>query len=255
MKIKKIILAITSVTIFFSFLTNFQSINKYKLDNVFALGDNMRRIYVYPENALTKDGWDNGFLYIHYWGGSSSSTYSSAPEMIRAIDDYYLGLFYYDIPNDSTNFMIASYRNTLKDWEKTIDVSLNSSNDFLGFKIINVYVAGKLDVFQESISMSAANFTGILYHINSCGTGYASGYNSYEYLIRTFIKKEDGTNIMGTTEQALFTTTYFNDINEGESFSLSPDVRSTNNTSIYQKLSVLQRQFNANPNNSDIIYI
>jgi len=234
------------------FLSVNQNTSQFEAD---AVGDNMRRIYVYPENALNKDSWDDDVLNIHYWGGSSSSTYATAPAMILAVSDYYLGLLYYDIPADSTNFMIASIQNTGNNWQKSVDIVLNDGNKFFGFKLINDYEGGKVKVFQENITMSSAQFTGILSKINSCGSGYASGYNSYEYLIRTFVKKADGTNIMGTDQQALFSTTDFADMNDGFAFSTDGTNRTAGNTSVTEKLTILQRQYNANVDNTDIDYI
>ena len=253
MNLKKLLLvSLTSFLLFGTYLTSFNIDNRFNID---ALGDNMRRIYAYPEFAMNKDGWGDDSLYIHYWGGSSSSTYAVAPEMILAVSDYYLGLVYYDIPADSTNFMISSYQNTSNDWEKTVDVTLNVDNKFFGFKIINEYVSGKVNVYQENIGMSAEEFTGILAKIDSCGLGYASGYNSYEYIIRTFIQKSDDTNIMGSTEQNKFSTTFFADMNENATFSIDGLNRTANNTSISQKLTIMQRQYNANVANTDINYI
>lgn len=222
---------------------------------VAAVGDNMRRIYAYPEAAMNKDSWDDDVIHIHYWGGSSSSTYSTAPQMILAVGDYSYGLLYYDIPADSTSFMLAAIQNTGDDWRKTNDITLNNDNKFFGFKIINSYTNGKVNVYQENIGMTAAQFSGVLYHVNSCGTGYASGYNSYEYLIRTFVKKADGTNIMSTTEQNAFSSTTYADMNNGSTFSIDGLNRTAGNTTITQKLTILQRQFNADSNNTDINYI
>jgi hypothetical protein len=236
------------------FLLVNQNTSQFQADAV-AVGDNMRRIYVYPENELSKDSWNDDVLNIHYTGGSSSSTYATAPAMILAVGDYYLGLLYYDIPADSTTFMIQAEQNTNNLWQQSVNVTLNDGNKFLGFKLINDYEGGKVKIFQENIIMSSAQFTGILSKIDSCGAGYASGYNSYEYLIRTFVKKADGTNIMGTSEQNLFPTTRFADMNDGFVFSIDGTNRTANNTSVSEKLTILQRQFNANVDNTDINYI
>jgi hypothetical protein len=175
--------------------------------------------------------------------------------MILAVDDYYFGLLYYDIPADSTNFMIASVQNTANNWQKTVDITLSNDNKFFGFKIINQYISGKVNVFQENIGMTSDQFTGILAKVSSCGNGYASGYNSYEYLVRTFIVKADGTNIMSIENQNFFSTKTFADMNEGATFSIDGLNRTANNTTITQKLTVIQRQFNDNPDNTDINYI
>ncbi len=249
---KALLTTLTTIMVGGVVLSANQNTSQFEAD---AIGDNMRRIYVYPENALNKDSWDDYVLNIHYWGGSSSSTYATAPAMILAVGDYYLGLLYYDIPADSTNFMIASFQGTANNWQKSVDVALNDGNKFFGFKLINDYEGGKVKVFQENITMSSGQFTGILSKINSCGSGYASGYNSYEYLIRTFVKKADGTNIMGTGQQALFPTTFFADMNDGFAFSIDGTNRTANNTSVTEKLTILQRQFNANVDNTDINYI
>jgi hypothetical protein len=253
MNFKKTLLAtLTTFMVGGVVLSANQNTSQFEAD---AVGDNMRRIYVYPEFAMNKDSWDDDVLNIHYWGGTSSSTYSSAPQMILAVDDYYFGLLYYDIPADSTNFMIASVQNTANNWQKTVDITLSNDNKFFGFKIINQYISGKVNVFQENIGMTSDQFTGILAKVSSCGNGYASGYNSYEYLVRTFIVKADGTNIMSIENQNFFSTKTFADMNEGATFSIDGLNRTANNTTITQKLTVIQRQFNDNPDNTDINYI
>jgi len=253
MNFKKTLLAtLTTFMVGGVVLSANQNTSQFEAD---AVGDNMRRIYVYPEFDMNKDSWDDDVLNIHYWGGTSSSTYSSAPQMILAVDDYYFGLLYYDIPADSTNFMIASVQNTANNWQKTVDITLSNDNKFFGFKIINQYISGKVNVFQENIGMTSDQFTGILAKVSSCGNGYASGYNSYEYLVRTFIVKADGTNIMSIENQNFFSTKTFADMNEGATFSIDGLNRTANNTTITQKLTVIQRQFNDNPDNTDINYI
>lgn len=249
---KALLTTLTTIMVGGVVLSANQNTSQFEAD---AVGDNMRRIYVYPEDALNKDSWNDDVLNIHYTGGSSPSSYATAPAMILAVGDYYLGLLYYDIPADSTTFMIQAEQNASNSWQQSVNVTLDTGNKFFGFKLINEYIGGKVNVFQENITMSSAQFTGILAKISSCGAGYASGYNSYEYLIRTFVKKADGTNIMGTGQQALFSTTDFADMNDGFAFSIDGANRTANNTSITEKLTIMQRQFNANVDNTDINYI
>jgi hypothetical protein len=220
--------------------------------NAQATVETSRRIYVWVENEMNKDGWGDGGIYIHYWGGTASSTFASRPLMntILGAGDFFRGLFYYDIPSDSTTFIItADQAATPPEWQQSDEVTLSATNRFKSFKLINSYGGGshggRPGFFETSISLGASQFVWVVSKIDSCSSDFASGFNHFKDLVRIYLFDNDSytTSIMGSSEFNALDTTNFSDVAFGQPFSLSENRTLT--ISIQTKLEVLRVKYNA----------
>ncbi len=158
-----------------------------------------RRVYVYLEG-----GWDSGNMYIHYWGGASGTTWASCPQMTKVVSDYYQGLFYYDVPVETTDFLVK---------DSTGDVS-KQSNQSDNFLISTIFTGSDYKVFEidpwvndstkrtgtvkDNVPMSSAQAAAVLNNINSCDSSYAEGYNAWPQLNDLFISSStlEGTTVV-----------------------------------------------------------
>jgi len=214
-----------------------------------------RRIYVWVEDAMDKDGWGDGQIYIHYWGGTGS-VWETRPQMntILAAGSFYRGLFYYDIPSNNNTFMITAESGEPNEWQKSDEVTLASGNRFKSFKLINVYTGGSHDgrpnFYESSVAISANQFISVVNKVDSCSIDFASGWNHYKDLIRIFLYDDDSftTRIMGESEFNLLDTTMFNDMAYYASFSLTDN--RTLNISIQEKIESLRLKYNADHSTS-----
>ncbi|MDY0373910.1 MAG: hypothetical protein RBQ86_07320, partial [Candidatus Izemoplasmatales bacterium] len=93
------------------------------------------RIYAYLEG-----GWDNsGHMFIHYWGGASGTDWNSCPEMTNVVSDYYQGLFYYDVPIDTTTFLVKdSTGNVSKSSNQSANITIASLREGSDYKVAAV---------------------------------------------------------------------------------------------------------------------
>ncbi|MCX5774779.1 MAG: hypothetical protein NTV44_00120, partial [Firmicutes bacterium] len=189
------------------------------------------RVYV----VNTQSWFDNTSLYIHYWGGASGTTWESCPAMTEAVSDYYSGLYYYDVPNDTTNFLVKQGTGGVADWKKTANftIDLNKTQAYS----IEPSVSGQpASIGSHTVLLSAAQFTGVLYHIDSCSGDHAEGYEANPQLNNLFV------NNIGSSEKALFPTTMVTDY---VSENLSHDLGKTATVSITNKLAMLQAKYDA----------
>ncbi len=134
-------------------------------------------------------------MYIHYWGGSSGSDYATAPEMVKVLDDYHHGLYYYDVPANTTHFMVSAFQNegnnNLKsknlELSEVLDKQSNNEMPFL-YDWNGVDGGGGNRVFGfEKAGMSTSQLAKVLGHIDSCSSSYASGYNAYPQINNLFL--------------------------------------------------------------------
>ena len=133
-----------------------------------------RRLYVY-----TKEGWNQDTPYIHYWGGGVSSVFNAAPAMTEVVDDWWNGLFYFDLPVAATNYLLknAAYGDGTV---KTNDLNVADAFPPNDYKIVETWGGGGSVFAQPSLSnMNAGQFAAILSKIDSCSYSYASGVNAY----------------------------------------------------------------------------
>lgn len=134
-----------------------------------------RRLYVY-----TKDGWYQDTPYIYYWGGGvASPDFNAAPAMTEVVNDWWNGLFYFDLPVAATNYLLknAAYGDGTV---KTDDLNVADAFPPNDYNIVETWGGGGSVYLQPSLSnMNAGQFAAILSKIDSCSYSYASGVNAY----------------------------------------------------------------------------
>lgn len=140
-----------------------------------------KRVYAYLDGA-----WDNAAgMHIHYWGGSSGSDWNNKPAMTRVLSDYYVGLFYYDVPSNTTHVIFSAWSGDPgKNSNRTDDLPMSSlfpSGSYKAAKISgwqgddNKY----REVWYTDLAMSTGQFGAVLGHVDTCNSDYAFGFNSY----------------------------------------------------------------------------
>ena len=186
MNLKKIITANSFLLILFGVLVNPLRLNNQNLQSpidTFA-SDSNKRIYAY-----LKGGWDGGNnMYIVYWGGSSSNTFETAAQMTKVISNYWEGLYIYDVPNDTTNFLVRN-RSGAYAGEKNQSVDISISSLFISgtpdnFKALEVgaWVADdqkRTATFVDNLGLSTSDVVLLLNKINTCSTSTSFGFNAY----------------------------------------------------------------------------
>jgi hypothetical protein len=184
--LKKIITANSLVLVLFGILINpFQlnySNNQSPL-NTFA-SDSNKRIYAY-----LKGDWDGGDnMYIYYWGGSSSNTFETAAQMTKVISNYWEGLYIYDVPNDTTNFLVRDRSGSWAgDKNQSVDISISSlfiSGSPNNYKALEVgaWVSDntkRTATFVDNLGLSNNDVVLLLNKINTCSTSTSFGFNAY----------------------------------------------------------------------------
>ena len=158
------------------------------------------RIYAYLEGA-----WDNnGHMFIHYLGGTSGTNWNSCPEMTKVVSDYWQGLFYYDVPIDTTTFLVKdSTGNVSKSSNQSVDITIASLRDGSNYKVAAVksWVSdgAKREVtIADNAPGNSGQIAAILNHINSCSASYSVGYNAWPQLNDLFISPSslDGNTVV-----------------------------------------------------------
>ncbi|MFA5235640.1 MAG: hypothetical protein WC399_02140 [Bacilli bacterium] len=143
-----------------------------------------RRIYLYVKPA------DWGDVRIHYWGTGVGNNYNEAP-LMHYIDDYWNGLYYYDVEYATTGFLIKNaYAGD--GTNKTPDILMSSLFEAGGnYKVQEIWGTGgngSAGIFaQDTLPASAEEVANILAEINTCSNNDASGYNSWPQLNDLFI--------------------------------------------------------------------
>jgi hypothetical protein len=154
-----------------------------------ATAQTNRRLYVY-----TKDGWNQDTPYIYYWGGGvASPNYNAAPAMTEVVNDWWNGLFYFDLPVAATNYLLknAAYGDGTV---KTNDLNVADAFPPNDYKIVETWGGGGSVYAQPSLSnMDAGQFAAILSKIDSCSYSYASGVNAYPQINDLFYTNADKT--------------------------------------------------------------
>jgi hypothetical protein len=180
------------------------------------------RIYAFPENELGRPPgdpmrWDDKNIWMRNLDGG---VWSSRVKMTIAVQDYFLGLLFADVAISSTKIQFFSNEISNNTFEQTEEIDLNEGNRFLGFKILNDFsgTGGRVKVSQQKLSMSAAEFSGVLYHIDSCSSSFSGGYNAYEQLIKLFVIDGETSIATAIVRRNYSTTTYF-DMNYQQPFS------------------------------------
>jgi hypothetical protein len=144
-----------------------------------------KRIYVYLEGA-----WDGGDqMFIVYWGGSTSNTFNTASAMTQVINNYWQGMFYYDVPVDTTNFLVKDRAdgNGGKFSNQSVDISMSSI--FLtgptNYKAVAISAWIGSDETKrnatavDNLGLSNSDVVALLNKIDTCSTSTANGFNAY----------------------------------------------------------------------------
>ena len=147
-----------------------------------------RRVYAFLEGD-----WSSPDMYIHYWGGTDTpdTDWNNSPKMTKTLDDYHVGLYYFDLPVDVTH---ALFKNTPGD----TGLTSNQSDDLVvadltsgGFSVVKVGAwvsdSAKRTITLTTAPMSSAQFAwGVLAWLDSCSSSYAGGYNAYTQIMSVF---------------------------------------------------------------------
>ena len=186
MNLKKIITANSFLLILFGVLVNPLRLNNQNLQSpidTFA-SDSNKRIYAY-----LKGDWDDGDnMYIYYWGGSSSNTFETAAQMTKVISNYWEGLYIYDVPNDTTNFLVRDRSGAYAgEKNQSVDISMNSlfiSGTPDNFKALEVGAwvndnQKRTATFVDNLGLSTSDVVLLLNKINTCSTSTSFGFNAY----------------------------------------------------------------------------
>jgi hypothetical protein len=184
-----------------------------------AASDTNKRIYVYLEG-----GWDGGdVMYIYYFGGSSSTTFDTAVQMTQVINNYFQGLFYYDVPSDTTTFLVKDRAsgNGNKFSNQSVDVSMTSI--FLtgptNYKAVAISSwlgndgTKRSATFVDNLGASSSDIALILNKIDTCSASTANGFNAYPQIDDLFFTTNNPTGSTVVDDDFGDATTITNKIN------------------------------------------
>jgi hypothetical protein len=142
-----------------------------------------KRIYVYLEGA-----WDGGDqMYIYYWGGSSSNTFNTAAQMTQVINNYWQGMFYYDVPSNTTNFLVRDRSGSYAgDKNQSVDISMSAIflTGPINYKAVAIGAwvsdsSKRTATFVDNLGLSNSDVVALLNKIDTCSTSTANGFNAY----------------------------------------------------------------------------
>lgn len=112
---------------------------------------------------------DESIVGIHYWGGSSSSTYAG----VAMTKDNANNLWYYDVPSDTTSILFSRIKKSTPNdvFNKTEDIALESNVNTIKHRLLNKTgdyghhltntlsfspaITDKVNVLHESINTKA----------------------------------------------------------------------------------------------------
>jgi|LakMenE18May11ns_1017448.scaffolds.fasta_scaffold9694653_2 hypothetical protein len=164
-----------------------------------ATSDTNKRIYVYLEG-----GWDGGdVMYIHYFGGSSSTTFDTAVQMTQVLDNYWVGMFYYDVPSDTTTFLVKDRANGNggKNSNQSVDISMSSIflTGPINYKAVAISAwlgsdfTKRSATFVDNLGASSSDIALILNKIDTCSASTANGFNAYPQIDDLFFTTNNPT--------------------------------------------------------------
>ncbi|MGI6644346.1 MAG: hypothetical protein ACOX28_01055 [Bacilli bacterium] len=149
-----------------------------------------RRVY-----AVLKEVWfhNEQRMYIHYWGGDVETNWDNCPQMSVAVDNYWKGMFFFDVPANTTGCIFKSESGNVGENDRTVDFELNQVFNESLFRVAwvekdpNNFDYGKRQVNVGEGPMDSLQFAGgILSRIDTCSNSYANGYNSYKQIMDCF---------------------------------------------------------------------
>lgn len=187
------LISVLSVLVFGTFVgitrSNMNKLEVPKISKALTMQTH-RRVYAYLEGDWTLDQ-----MYIYYWGGSSvgAPTFENPRLMTQVLDNYYEGLFYYDVPVDHTHCLFRKSSGAQ-------DGNHNQSQDAL---IAHTYVGNNYKAIKvgpwtadgtkrtityvDTVPINGNELAQVLSHIQSCSSSYASGYNAWPQLNDLFV--------------------------------------------------------------------
>jgi hypothetical protein len=146
-----------------------------------------RRVY-----AFLEDSWSSLDMYIYYWGGTDTpdADWNNSPKMTKTLDDYYKGLYFYDLPVDVTNVLFKSGAGNVGASDQSDDLVVADLTSG-GFKVAKVGAGTdaftKRKITLTTAPMSSSQFAwGVLAWLDSCSSSYAGGYNAYTQIKSVF---------------------------------------------------------------------
>ena len=204
---------------------------------------NKLRVYAY----LMGD-WTDDKMFVSYWGPGFEVSFTNAVEMTQAVNDYYQGLFFYDLPDNTTGLLL---RRSSGAFTKTSDQSddITFSDLFTtDYKLVAVGAwtadgTKRTATLVNGAGMEASKFTGVLTHLDSCSPSQASGYNSYLQIRRLFVVETDGSPIVSASDLKNYSTQTFFDMAYQQTFSISTN--RTLSMTVAMKLESLRVSYNA----------
>jgi LPXTG-motif cell wall-anchored protein len=173
------------------------------------------RIYVYLGNNWTD--WSSSDFYIHYWGGTTGSTWASCPKMTKVVSDYYQGLWYYDLPSDTTTVLFKTGTGDVSNANETEDLSISTYqvSQYVFFVKSDTSTNGKRWWDKATTAgMNSGQLAAVLGTIHVCDVDTGYGYNAWPQLNSLFVTpstgRDDSTSLTNWNSD---TTTLGNTIN------------------------------------------
>jgi hypothetical protein len=153
------------------------------------------RIYLINEC----DDWSSSAIYAHYWGGSSSSTWGSDPAMTKVVSDWSHGIWYYDIPFDTTGILFKTGAGNIPVLNETVDLLLSSySSQTYVFYVKNDADPSSGKRWWDKMTTAGCNngqLAAILGKLQVCEADYSFGYYAWPQVNKLFVRPStyDGT--------------------------------------------------------------
>ncbi len=122
--------------------------------------------------------------------------------MTKVLDDYFQGLYYYDVPVSHTHIKIHELVDSTKasdSSEEALIAHTYAGNNYKAIKVnpwVNDNEPRKI-YYWDTVPCNSGQLAAILSHIESCESSYSSGYNAYPQLMDLFV---DPSTFDGNTQ-------------------------------------------------------
>jgi hypothetical protein len=196
---KTLLTTLTTIMVGGVFLSANQNTSQFEPQ---ATSDTNKRVYVYLEGA-----WDAGDqMFIYYFGGSSPNTFETATAMTQVINNYWVGMFYFDVPGDTTTFIVRD-RSGGYGGEKNQSVDIAMSSIFLtgpnNYKAVAIGAwvsdgSKRTATFVDNLGLSNSDVVLLLNKINTCSSNTSNGFNAYPQIDDLFFTTNtfDGSTVV-----------------------------------------------------------
>lgn len=178
--------------------------------------------------------WNNGDMYIHYWGEGFGTTWNeNEPKMTRILDDHHKGLYFFDLPVNTDFFILKNKRGDTDFWNRTGDISVSQFFDPSGYRAAHITKVmdgdyRKVDATTENVDVN--KLAEILSYFESCSPSYTVGYNAWPQLRDVFVTPSGN---------------FDNSVNLIEKIS-------ENTTTVGNKIAMLTREYNSKGQSNEI---